>query len=201
MDPGLSGVDRFIDAVSVRRHLAADRRFARADVEDVRVPGIDRDVADGACVESLVADVVPGLAAVRRLPHPAARGAHVIGQLVSGHADAGRRATTVEGADVAEVEIVQQRAVVSRLRPPRLRRRDGQGHAQGAQRRQEKSRKLSHEHPRRPALLLVGVPAAAGPDRSGDAHAPLGGTQKREAMPADSSPSRSGTASQLTGAA
>ena len=79
--PGLAGVGRLPDAVAVR-DVAAHRHLAAAGVDDVGVPVGDRDGADRAAEEA-VRDVLPGAAAVGRLPHAAAGAAEVVGVAVA----------------------------------------------------------------------------------------------------------------------
>jgi hypothetical protein len=72
---GLSAVDRLVDAVAERRRLAVVR-LARADVDDVRIGRMDRDVADRCAAVGLEHRRERG-AVVVRLEHAARRVADV----------------------------------------------------------------------------------------------------------------------------
>ena len=74
--PRLSGVGRLPDTFAVG-HVAAQRVFTTADIDDVRARRRDGDGADRP-TEILVRDGRPGLSAVEGLEHAAAGGPHVV---------------------------------------------------------------------------------------------------------------------------
>src|SRR5579872_6030739 len=74
--PGLPGVRRLVRAVTLD-DVAANVRFACADVDDVRARRSDGDGADRGARDEAVGDGAPRIAAVGRLPQAAAGRAHV----------------------------------------------------------------------------------------------------------------------------
>src|SRR5207302_4418644 len=104
--PALARVGRHEDAAAVH-HVVARVPFARPHPHDVRVRGRERHGTDRRR-RLIFEDGFPGIAAVRRLPHAAGRGADVIRVPVAGHPDHGRHATTAHrGPEVAELHVVQ----------------------------------------------------------------------------------------------
>jgi hypothetical protein len=101
--PGAAGVGRLVHAVAVRG-VAADRLFAGADVDDVRIGLGDGDRADRAGPEILVGDDLPVRAAVARLPDAPARRAEVEGARIVAHARDRRDATAPERPDRPELD-------------------------------------------------------------------------------------------------
>jgi hypothetical protein len=76
-----AGVGRLVHAAAERRALAIVR-FARTDVDDVRIGRGERDVADRGD-HVLVEDRRPGRPVVRRLPQTAAGEAQIVGRRVA----------------------------------------------------------------------------------------------------------------------
>src|SRR5712691_3572943 len=75
--PGLPTISRFVNAVTVR-DVAADWRFAHADIDRVRIRIRQTNRADRTRAENRsVADRLPIDAAVDRLPNTAARAAEI----------------------------------------------------------------------------------------------------------------------------
>ncbi len=100
--PGLAGVGRLPHPVA-RGDVAAHRLLAGAGVDHVGVPLGDRHGADRAAEEA-VRDALPGVAAVRRLPHPAAGRAEVVEVGLARHPGHRCRPATPVGPDLAPVE-------------------------------------------------------------------------------------------------
>ena len=98
--PRLAGVGRLVDAVA-RLDVAADARLAHADEDDVGIGFGDGDGADRRALDLAVGDGRPALAAVGRLPQPAADGAEVRLVLPSFHAGYGDRPAAARRADAA----------------------------------------------------------------------------------------------------
>ena len=96
------------------RDVAADRHLAAAGVDDVRVRLGDGDGADRAAEEA-VGDVLPGAAAVGRLPDAAAGAAEVVGVAVAGQAGDGGHAAAAVGADLAPLHPLEQGGIDRRL--------------------------------------------------------------------------------------
>ncbi len=105
--PGPAGVVAAVEAPA-QDHVGADAVGARTRVDDGRVGRRQRDGAHGRRREVAVAYVAPGDAVVLRLPHAAARGAHVEGALVDGVARHGGDAAAPGRAHVAELEAAEQ---------------------------------------------------------------------------------------------
>src|SRR5439155_26882660 len=98
--PGLSAIDRFIDAVA-GHDVAADAGLAHADVHDVGARLAHGHGADRRALDLAVGDWRPRLAAVRRLPQSAAHRAEIRVLRTSAHAAHGDRASAAIGADRA----------------------------------------------------------------------------------------------------
>src|SRR6185503_18422607 len=88
-------------------HVAAPRLLAAADVDDV---GIARRHGHGAdrAAELAVADVLPGLARVLRLPHAAARAAEVVDVAIARDAADRPHAPAAERTDETPLERLEQ---------------------------------------------------------------------------------------------
>ena len=72
MGPRAASIRRFVDAVSVRRHHAADGVLTHAHINHVGIGISDSDGADGGRVQETVGDVRPRNAAIGRFPNAAA---------------------------------------------------------------------------------------------------------------------------------
>src|SRR5215211_6359707 len=79
--PGLAAIGGLVDTVAVR-DVAANRRLAHPDVDHIRVALGDGNRAHGGRLEEAVGDVIPGGAAVGRLPDATGAGPEVEGHLV-----------------------------------------------------------------------------------------------------------------------
>src|SRR4030095_12384786 len=79
--------------------VAADARFAHADVHDIGVRLGHGNGADGRALHLAVGDGRPGHAAVCGLPEPAANGAEVRLAWAALHATRGDRAAAAVGTD------------------------------------------------------------------------------------------------------
>src|SRR5262249_1931544 len=104
------------------RDVAADRRLARAGVDDVGVRLRDGDRADGGGAEVAVRDAAPGRAAVGGLPDAARTGAVVEGHRIGHVAGHGDDTPAPVGADTAPVERAQQALPQRRRAGPRFAR-------------------------------------------------------------------------------
>src|SRR5438132_4662334 len=115
MRPGLAGVGRPVDDITVR-DVAADAALAHSNIDDVRIGQGDGDAANGRAFEEAIARVLPVLAAVHRLPHAAAGRAEVERVAILGircdrtHAPAAIRTCTAPFELVEEVRDLARRA-------------------------------------------------------------------------------------------
>jgi hypothetical protein len=102
--PGLTAVDRLVDAVAPRRALSVVR-LARAGPHDVAVGRRDGDIANRERSARLVEHGLPGDAVVHGLEEPARRGGHEDGGGVARrHIDVVDAAAERRGPDVAPRE-------------------------------------------------------------------------------------------------
>ena len=108
--PGAAGVARAVHAVAPR-DVDADRRLARAGVDDVGVRRRHCQRADGGAAEVAVGDVAPHLPAVAGLPDPARAAAEVEGHRVLRVAGHGDDTTAARRADAAPLQPAEEQAV------------------------------------------------------------------------------------------
>src|SRR6185437_16704571 len=99
--PRPDGIARFVDSVSGRGRLPADRGLSRAGVDHRGIRGRDRDRADRTNIEKVVRDVAPGHTGVGRLPDSAPGAADIERGGVTGYSRDRGGASRSEGANVA----------------------------------------------------------------------------------------------------
>jgi hypothetical protein len=110
--PGLARVGRLVDAVA-GHDVAANARFAHADVNDVGIRFGDSDGADRRALQLSVGDRRPVGAAVDRFPQTAADRAEVRFARPSFDAGHGDRSAAAIRADAAPPECIGNRGVDS----------------------------------------------------------------------------------------
>src|SRR4051812_14111649 len=111
--PGLPGVGRSIDPVTVR-HVPADAAFAHSDVDHVRIGLCHGDRADRRALEEPVGRVFPVLATVHGFPDAATGRAEVEGAPLARIARDGCDAATAVWAGRTPLETVEKVADFSR---------------------------------------------------------------------------------------
>ena len=129
--PRLAGVGGLVHA-DAGRDVAARARRSGAHVDDVRIDLADRDGPDRPGLEHPVADALPRLARVDRLPHAAPGGPHVVGEHVG--RDARHRGGPAAPAE-AERAVLQRREVRGIDDLVRIRRGGGRRRWRGRARR------------------------------------------------------------------
>ena len=108
--PRVARVRREVDAVAIH-DVVARVGLARADPHQVRVRRRHRDRSDRGGI--LLEDRLPGVTAVRRLPHAARGGADVDDVRVPGDADDRRHAPAPDSrSEVAELHVLQRSAAL-----------------------------------------------------------------------------------------
>src|SRR4029079_9210000 len=100
VSPGETGVGRLVDAIAVC-DVDANGRLASPRVDDVAVGGSDGQRTDRRGLEESVADVLPELAGVVRLPHAAGDGTEVEHRLLLGGGGDSHHASTAARTDAA----------------------------------------------------------------------------------------------------
>lgn len=110
MLPTAPGIGGLVNAIAVR-NINANRRFASAGVDDIRIHFRDRQRADRSRIEVAVGDIAPVLPTVVRLPDATRAGAEVEGADVAGVASNGDDPPAAEGSDTAPASDVVEREI------------------------------------------------------------------------------------------
>src|SRR6516165_6512266 len=116
MPPRLTAISGFVNAISLN-DVAAQLRFAHADVDNIGVGWRDRYRADRGALKKGIGNRVPGGSPVSGSPKPAASGAEIILKGTGSTAGYGERAPSAERADIAPAKCRENGKILRESRP------------------------------------------------------------------------------------